>query len=90
LSSGALSSVAWIAQAKFVLLSLAMCLSLPATFTVLPDMGLDPSWQISLQLAAIQDKDFGREFVFTYGPLGYLLIHAAVNKFVLLLFDFLL
>ena len=74
-------------QARFVLLGMAVCLSLPATFTVLPDMGLDPSWQLSLQLAAIKNKIFGQEFVFTYGPLGCLLIHAAVNKTILLLYD---
>ena len=74
-------------QARVVLLGAALCWSWPAGFAVLPDIGLDSSWQLSLQLAAIQGKVFGRDFVFTYGPLGYLLIHAAVNKAVLLLYD---
>jgi hypothetical protein len=78
----------WLAsrQTRFALLAIAMFFSLPAGLTM-PDVGLDPSWQLSLQLANIQSKTFGREFVFTYGPLGYLLIHTATNKFVLLLFD---
>jgi hypothetical protein len=80
----------WLAsrQARFVLLGMAVCLSLPSCFVGTPEIGLDPSWQLSLQLATIKGKVFGREFVFTYGPLGYLLIHAAVSKAVLLLYDF--
>jgi hypothetical protein len=74
--------------ARFILLGLAVCLSWPAAFAVLPGLGLDPSWQLSLQLAEIQHKMFGREFVFTYGPLGYLLIHAPVNKAALVFYDF--
>lgn len=62
--------------------------SWPAFFAERPEIGLDPSWHLSLQLAAIQGKVFGQEFIFTYGPLGYLLIHAAVSKTVLLLYDF--
>jgi hypothetical protein len=38
-------------------------------------------------MAAIKGLVFGRDFVFTYGPLGYLLIHAAVNKVALLAYD---
>lgn len=34
--------------------------------------GLDPSWQISLAWAAEHQLQFGPEFAFTYGPLGYL------------------
>ena len=50
-------------------------------------MGLDPSWMLGLQVAATQGKIFGQEFVSTYGPLGYLFIHADVNKAALLLYD---
>ncbi len=79
----------WLASrsARFALLGLAIFFSLPAGLAM-PETGLDPSWQLSLQLATIQAKVFGRDFVFTFGPLGYLLIHAATNKFILLLFDF--
>ena len=34
--------------------------------------GLDPSWVIGLHLAADKGMIFGRDLVFTYGPLGYL------------------
>ena len=37
-----------------------------------PRMELDPSWQMSLEQAAIHHWQFGRDIVFTYGPLGYL------------------
>lgn len=73
---------------RLLVLVLALCLSLPSKFAVSPDMGLDPSWQISLQWAATTHKVFGREFVFTYGPLGYLMIPAAVSKGILLLYGF--
>ncbi len=73
---------------RYLLLAIAACLSLPAIFAKSPDMGLDPSWRLSLQLAAINDKVFGQEFIFTYGPLGYLLIHAPVNKAFQLIYDF--
>lgn len=35
-------------------------------------IGLDPSWQAGLALARIQHIAWGRELVFTYGPLGFL------------------
>ena len=79
----------WLASRPFrlVLLGIALCLSLPTSFTGTPEIGLDPSWQLSLQLAAIKDKVFGQEFIFPYGPLGYLLIPVTVSKTALLLFD---
>src|ERR1035438_7133838 len=73
---------------RILLLTLAACFSLPVFFVATPDVGLDPSWQLSLQLAAADGKVFGREFVFTYGPLGWLLLHIAVSKVGLLLYDF--
>ena len=39
---------------------------------ILPAIGFDDSWQIALHLAAVQHLDFGRDVVFTYGPLGFL------------------
>ena len=79
----------WLASAwgRFLFLGLALLISVPASFTTAPQVGLDPSWQLSLQLAVLNGKNFGKDFVFTYGPLGYLLIHAAANKIVLLLYD---
>jgi hypothetical protein len=35
-----------------------------------PSSGLDPSWQIALNLLRSQDGIWGKDFVFTYGPLG--------------------
>jgi len=79
----------WLATVpgQTVLLTLAVCLSIPPVFSTPPTIGLDPSWNLSLQLAAINGKVFGREFVFTYGPLGYLLTQAAVSKTLLLGYD---
>ena len=33
--------------------------------------GLDPSWQMALHQAVSRGLVFGRDFVFTYGPLGF-------------------
>lgn len=40
--------------------------------SVVPHAGMDNSWQIGLTQAASQGLDFGRDVVFTYGPLGFL------------------
>ena len=60
---------------------------MPCQFATPPDIGIGYSWQLALQLAVLDGKTFGQEFVFTHGPLGYLLIRALVNKALLLLFD---
>ena len=39
---------------------------------IFPAAGLDASWALSLNLAAIDGLNHGSEFVFTYGPLGVL------------------
>jgi hypothetical protein len=36
-------------------------------------IGIDPSWHVANHLAVVQQLAFGREFVWTYGPLGFLL-----------------
>ncbi len=65
---------------------------LPSAFTTFPGHALDPSWQIGLNMAVAQDLVFGKDFVFTYGPLGY--FHTGLNIFVwkggLFLFHFFL
>jgi len=80
----------WLASrpARWLLLLLVLCFSLPAFFATPPSVGLDASWQLSLQLASASGTVFGKEFVFTYGPLGWLLIHFPVTKLGLLLYDF--
>ena len=40
--------------------------------SVVPHAGMDNSWQIGLTEAASHGLDFGRDVVFTYGPLGFL------------------
>ncbi|MCB0310460.1 MAG: hypothetical protein KDD42_04460 [Bdellovibrionales bacterium] len=45
---------------------------LPIGFYGQVDSGLDPSWQLSLHMAFKQGLIFGRDFAFTYGPLGFL------------------
>jgi hypothetical protein len=37
-----------------------------------PGAGLDPSWNAGLAMAAYEGLHFGKEVVFTYGPLGFL------------------
>jgi len=37
-----------------------------------PQQGLDPSWQTGLRLAAHEHLRFGRQIIYTYGPLGFL------------------
>ncbi len=39
---------------------------------LVPQFGLDPSWQASLAMAAHRHLHFGTEVVWTYGPLGFL------------------
>ncbi len=72
---------------RFWVLAVAAFFSLPAIFAAVPDVGLDPSWQLSLQLAVNDGKVFGKEFVFTYGPLGWLLLQIPVSKVGLLLYN---
>jgi hypothetical protein len=40
--------------------------------TVVPSTGFDASWQLALNLAAVHGLEFGRDVIFTYGPLGFL------------------
>ena len=42
-------------------------------FPAQPEVGLDPSWRMVLGHALAQRWQFGRDVVFTYGPLGALL-----------------
>lgn len=41
--------------------------------------GLDPSWQYGISKAAEDNLIFGKDIVFTYGPLGYL-VHGSTLK----------
>ena len=37
-----------------------------------PSFGLDASWQIAINLAIKENLKFGKDFIFTYGPWGFL------------------
>ncbi|MGR3811360.1 hypothetical protein [Jiulongibacter sp. NS-SX5] len=52
-------------------------------------VGIDPSWTESLVMAINQDFVFGKDFIFNYGPLGYLntlLLPKSVSPWVTFLF----
>lgn len=55
-------------------LGLVVALFTFPTFSLTPAPGLDPSWGAGLQMATHDGLVFGREVVFTYGPLGFLSI----------------
>ena len=38
--------------------------------------GLDPSWVIGINVASIEKMQFGKDIVFTFGPLGFLYLPA--------------
>src|SRR5437879_816646 len=44
----------------------------PAVFSLKPGIGPDSSWMMATNLALKQGSSFGDQFVFTYGPLGFL------------------
>jgi len=48
---------------------------------------MDPSWRLSLQFATLQSTIFGHDFVFTYGPLGWLSVRTELSKAGLLGYD---
>lgn len=49
----------------------ALGVVLPQSFYAPLGWGIDPSWQIALHLAIERGFVFGKDFVFTYGPLGF-------------------
>src|SRR5260370_37967587 len=59
----------WLAAAAWVLLLTA--LTLPS-YPVLPDIGIDPSWQIAIIKAFQQHLNFGTDIIWSYGPYGWL------------------
>ncbi|HEU5165402.1 MAG TPA: hypothetical protein VFU29_07675, partial [Chitinophagaceae bacterium] len=62
---------------------------IPPSFYHRPLEGIDASWNIAIHLAHKYNLIFGKDFVFTYGPLGILYSRhpISVNLFVYLLFD---
>lgn len=55
-------------------------LSLPLNLLEYPAQGLGPSWRISINLALKENLRWGDEYVFTFGPLGYL--YTRISAFV--------
>ena len=49
------------------------------TASLVAQAGVDPSWRVALHLAHLQGIHFGPDFVWTYGPLGYLAFPLAVS-----------
>ena len=51
---------------------------------------LDPSWMIALNYAIINKLEWGKDIIFTYGPLSYLSTRVGwgQNKFSFLIYDF--
>ena len=75
----------------FVLLAIYGWLAfvpIPKPITV----GLDPSWSYAISRAAVEGLIFGKDIIFTYGPLGYLVAGASIkeNFFILLYFGILI
>jgi len=52
-----------------------LLLLLPEHLIHIPGVGVDPSWQIALNMAVRKGFVFGKDIIFTYGPLGFLESH---------------
>jgi hypothetical protein len=74
---------------QYGILILFVLLLVPPSFFNRPQEGLDPSWQIAVHLAIKQHLTFGRDFVFTYGPLGIIStrLPIGVDRWVYVLLD---
>ncbi|MDB5042564.1 MAG: hypothetical protein JWN27_3290, partial [Candidatus Eremiobacteraeota bacterium] len=59
---------AWPAYVSIAVVTAALALPLPLA----PDSGLDGSWRYLLAIAQERHLVFGRDVIFTYGPLGWL------------------
>ncbi len=58
-----------------ILIIYCFLIFIPLPFGI--SIGLDPSWQYAISRAAADKLIFGKDIVFTYGPLGYLIAGAA-------------
>lgn len=59
----------------FILIGYCFIIFLPLPYGI--HTGLDPSWQYAISYASSEKLTYGKDIIFTYGPLGYL-IHGAV------------
>ena len=74
---------------QYIFLFLFVFLLFPNHFYNLPERGVDASWNIALHLAYKYHLEFGKDFIFTYGPLGILSarLPVAISLYVYLFFD---
>jgi hypothetical protein len=54
---------------------------IPEVFVYNPGFGRDPSWEIALHMAVKNKLLFGKDFIFTYGPLGFLYTRLSIGVF---------
>ncbi|MFD1819875.1 hypothetical protein SAMN04515674_103313 [Pseudarcicella hirudinis] len=59
-------------SAKRIIIIASVLLFLPKNLFEVTGGGLDPSWQLSLSMAVHQGLTFGKDWIFTFGPLGFL------------------
>jgi hypothetical protein len=64
---------------RFAIVFVSALLCLPILYISLHG-GLDVSWMYGLHKANIEGLIFGKNIVFTYGPLGYLMYPVFVTK----------
>ncbi len=64
---------------KNLFLFVLFLLLLPEHLIHIPGLGIDPSWQIALNMAVRKGFIFGKDFIFTYGPLGFLETHLGMG-----------
>jgi hypothetical protein len=55
------------------LLGAALFATIVPVSPLMPSVGLDPSWRLAINRATADGLQFGRDIVFTYGPLGAVL-----------------
>lgn len=77
---------------KGLVYGICVWLFLPQQLLTLPGRSIDPSWMLSLDFAVQQRLTFGQDWVFTYGPLGFLSTRLGflLPWWPLVLFDFFL
>lgn len=82
---------AWFRLAQWTSALAAWALIMPWMTWREPAGGLDPSWRIALGLIVREHFVFGRDIIFSYGPLGYLATRMPIGGETLayLLFDLL-
>jgi hypothetical protein len=65
--------------AAAVLVAILLTLLTWQVASLLARAGVDPSWRVALHLAHLRGIRFGPDFVWTYGPLGFLAFPVAVS-----------